>query len=143
MSIFNKETIGRPRKERNLSLNHKEYQNDSYMKTVVLNIRVSESEKEYLKNIVKSKSTNISSYIRRLIFEVYFYKLKNKELSLIHALGNGDYAFIDKRTSFIYVRLTEIEKMEVERLSNMYHRSISEFIRWLAIEVPIDELISC
>lgn len=143
MFKLSRNKTGRPRKKRGFNYNKKDNQNDNYMKTVVLNIRVSESEKNYLKNTTKLKSSNISSYIRRLIFDVYFQKLKANEIPIIHSLGNGEYAFNDKRNSYIYIRLTEVEKMELENLALMYHRNISEFVRWVSIQIPTDELIDC
>lgn len=134
---------GRPRKKRGFNLNSIDSINDDYMKTIVLNIRVSESEKNYLKNVSSSKSYNISSYIRRLIFDVYFYKLKDKDSLTKNQIINGEYAFNEPRNKFIYIRLTEVEKKEVERLAIMNHRSVSEFIRWLCIQLPIDELLNC
>lgn len=134
---------GRPRKKRGFNLNSIDSINDDYMKTIVLNIRVSESEKNYLKNVSSSKSYNISSYIRRLIFDIYFYKLKDKDSLTKNQIINGEYAFNEPRNKFIYIRLTEVEKKEVERLAIMNHRSVSEFIRWLCIQLPIDELLNC
>lgn len=140
--INNNNKKGRPRKKRGLNNTIKEHQSDDYMKTIVLNVRVSKSEKIYLENLTKSKSDNISSYIRRLIFDIYFYKLKKKEDLIENIVVKGDYAFNEPRTEFIYVRLTEVEKQEVEKLAIMYHRNISEFIRWVSIQIPIDEIIN-
>lgn len=143
MLSFNKikNKKGRPRKERGFNNVLDDMESDDYMKTIVLNVRVSYSEKNYIKNLTRSKSDNVSSYVRRLIFDVYSYKLNTKETLINHVISRDEYTFNEPRSTFIYIRLTEVEKKEIERLALMYHRSVSEFIRWICIQVPIDELL--
>lgn len=134
--------IGRPVKERGFNCDNIATKNDNYLKTVVVHVRVSDDEKEYLKNKSKSKSENISSYIRRLIFDIYLERLRNKNNLVEFINGRGLYPFIDERTSYIHIRFTEREKFEVEKLAQQYHRGISDFIRWVSIQLPIDEMIT-
>lgn len=133
--------IGRPPKNRGINLTDISTENDDYIKTVVVHVRVSEEEKKYLQQKVRSQSCNISSYIRRLIFDVYLEKLRSKKDLIEFINGKGVYPYQDYRTEYIHIRFTEREKYEVLKLSKQYHRDISDFIRWVAIQLPIDEMI--
>ena len=143
--MFNKDIIetkiGRPKKKKGFNLDSIFGNNDSFSKTVVVHVRVSEDEKKYLGARAKANCDSISSYIRRLIFDVYLEKLRGKQDINTIINTNDGYIFRDYRTEYIHIRFTEREKYEVEKLAQQYHRGISDFIRWVGINLPVEELI--
>lgn len=110
-------------------------------KTTVKHVRVSEEEKLYLNTIAKMHGENISAFVRRLIFDVYRNDLsKNKDLFTEKYLGSK-WTFNLNRTTSIHIRLTVSEKNTLIKLAKSHNRTASSFIRWIALQVYLDDFI--
>ena len=116
---------------------------ENTIKTIVLKIRVSSEEKRYIKMLAKlNQDDNVSSFIRKLIFEVYEYDITHKTEFIIRSiLSNKPYPFNTIRDEFIYIRLTPIEKKKIESYAKMHHRGVSEFIRWITLHIYTNDYI--
>lgn len=123
----------------------KSYDSDDIdsVKTVVVKIRVSSEEKRYIKMLAKlNQGDNVSSFIRKLIFEVYEYDITHKTEFIIKSiLPNKPYPFNTIRDEFIYIRLTPTEKKKIESYAKMHHRDVSEFVRWITLHIYVSDYI--
>jgi len=126
-----------------LNVRYYNSEDEDTIKTVVVKIRVSSEEKRYVKMLAKlNQDDNVSSFIRKLIFEVYWYDITRKTEFIIKSmLSTKPYPFDTVRDEFIYVRLTPIEKKKIESYAKMHHRNISEFIRWVTLHIYINDYI--
>lgn len=123
--------------------NYFDSDNIETLKTIVVKVRVSSEEKRYIKILAKlNQSDNVSSFIRKLIFEVYEYDITHKTESIVKSiLDNKPYPFNTNRDEFIYVRFTPIEKKKIESYAKMHHRGVSEFIRWITLHIYANDFI--
>lgn len=112
-------------------------------KTIIIKIRVSDEEKKYIKMLAKlNQGDNVSNFIRKLIFEVYYYDITNKSETIIKSiLSNKPYPFNTIRTEFICIRLTSKEKSKIEFYAKMNNRDISEFVRWVVLNLYLNDYI--
>ena len=109
--------------------------------TTVMHIRLSEEEKTYLKTMADMHGENISAFVRRLIFDVYRNDLsKNKSLFTEKYLFSK-WVFNTNRTTSIHIRLTDREKNTLTKLAKVHNRTVSSFVRWVALQVYLDDFI--
>lgn len=115
-----------------------------HCKNYVIRVRVSPDEKTYLKKLAKiNQGDNVSAFLRKLIFEVYAYDIKNKQEFLARSMITmKPYIFdYNNRTEFVHVRLTTSEKEKLYAYARYSHRDVSEFIRWISLQVYVDSFI--
>lgn len=109
--------------------------------TTVMHIRVSEEEKTYLNTMAEMHGENISAFVRRLIFDVYRNDLSKDKTFFIEKYLFSKWAFNTNRTTSIHIRLTDREKNTLTKLAKAHNRTVSSFVRWVALQVYLDDFI--
>lgn len=109
--------------------------------TTVIHVRVSQDEKEYLNKMAKIHGENTSAFIRRLIFDVYKNDLSQNKNVFIDKYLQSKWVFDTNRTESIHIRFTFSEKGVLTKMAESHSRTISNFIRWVVLQVYLDDFI--
>jgi hypothetical protein len=64
-----------------------------------------------------------------------------KEIIKLFLNNKKDKSYDPYRDQRIYVRVTQDEKIMIQKLAKIQHRDVSNFIRWLALSKYLDDFI--
>lgn len=64
-----------------------------------------------------------------------------KEIIKLFLEGKKDKQYDPYRDQRIYIRVTQDEKIMIQKLAKIQHRDVSNFVRWLALSKYLDDFI--